>query len=102
MTWFNLGFVTIMFVMSLLLAASTGSTCVSAFVDNRNYPGGPDVWINFAGAQDRANTIQAVSLIIPMSMADGLLVNCFSLESEHSLTRTCRHIGRGCCGTETW
>ena len=78
MTWFNLAFVTIMFLMSFLLAASTGATCVSAFVDNRNYPGGPDFWINVSGELDRANTVQAVSLIIPTTLADGLLVNLFS------------------------
>ena len=57
---------------TLNLACNTRITQLE-FIDNRNYPGGPNAWL-FTFYSDGVNTTGNVSYVIANFLADGLLV----------------------------
>lgn len=78
-TWFFIGYITILFILgTLYFIAETWGT-EAAFVDYRNFPGGPLGW---EGVSDAYPLIYMGNVVYILAdwMADGLLVRYFDCE----------------------
>jgi hypothetical protein len=72
--WFNIGYACTLFVLSTLGNISNSATAVIAFVNNRDFPGGPNVYLT-----EHYNTPLSmtgfVAFMLTTLMEDGYLVS---------------------------
>ena len=87
-----LAFVSILFAMGTVnLACNTRMTQLE-FIDNRNFPGGPNAWF-FEFYSDGVNTAGNAAYVIANVLTDGLLVSTTSLDVliviDHDILASC-------------
>lgn len=75
MTYLLLAYIVALFIAGSLMFMSLTKLTELAFVNNREYPGGPVNWYNVGGGgYDVWTTIEDVAYFIAEILSDGLLV----------------------------
>lgn len=72
-SWFLVGFIFLLFLMGTINLACNTKMNQLMFIDNRDFPGGPNAWF-FTNYNSGINTAGNAAYIIANFLADGLLV----------------------------
>lgn len=75
-SWFLVGFIFLLFLMGTINMACNTKMNQLMFIDNRDFPGGPNAWF-FTNYNSGINTAGNAAYIIANFLADGLLVRQF-------------------------
>ena len=73
-----LTFITLLFALATINVACNTRFTQLQFIDNRNFPGGPNAWL-FAFYSIGVNTAGNASYVIANAFTDGLLVGPFAV-----------------------
>lgn len=86
MTYLLLAYISVLFVAGTLMFTSLTKLTELAFVNNREYPGGPVTWYNMVGGFDSWTTMEDVAYFIAEILSDGLLVRNLSTSALHFIS----------------